>query len=550
MLGCRAVRRVPLFVFALLVLAGTWRALSADFWDDALFFQRIASNLLHHHVAAWNVSDGPVHGSTSQLFQFVAAFVLAVAPGWYQLATKVLLGGCLFATALFCARFVVRRTGAAGVVVLVCGLCAPPFLALIASGMETLLALAVLSAFFAFLPASGSRWLGPFVGVGVAAVWAARPDLLLLLPLPCAALLWERGLPLQRQRGLLIGGLWGAAGLGLLLALFWWGYGAAFPLSFHLKTHWLSSYDAAYRALSQEGERRELLTFCLLLLPFALLGLFRADALGRALLASALLFLAYHQLSTVAVMGYHARFQLPAAVPVLLAAGLGWPRFLTWAGARVAAGGLLLLWLPFFALAWQRGWIERTEVDFYLGWLTAPQYLAFVVPTAVLFGLVVVNASWRAWWVVPVAALFASLVGGFQLPPDQRDAAGLTRIASRMWALTGLYEVKRCLPEPLHLYHSELGVTGVLFADSKLTDLSGLMNPKLVFERPAFDSYCLADLPDVLFLPHRTHVRFNQEIAASECLKRYVHPERIQGSSSTLYLRADRLAEFERCPPR
>lgn len=533
------MRRVPLGVLGVLIAVAITRALANDFWDDALFFQRIAWNLLHHGTAAWNVSDGPVYGSTSQLFQLMATLLLAAAPGHAQAATKAFLGLSLLVAAVCSARFVIQRSGPSGVVVLLCGFLAPPFLALIASGMETLFALALLAGYFVFLPAPRTRGLWAFVLVGVMLVWASRPDLVLLIAAPTAALLWERGRPLIAQRSLFVAGASAIVGLLLFLAVMKLCYGTAFPLSFHLKTQWLSSYDDGYRALGLEGERRQLATFVAVLCPFVVIALFQADALGRALLLSALGFVVYHQLSTVGVMGYHARFLLPAALPVLLAAGIGWPRFLAWSGARATAGALLPIWLAGLALAYHRGWIERPDVDFYLGWVTAAEYGACVLPTAALLGLVVIGWSARAWWLVPAVALAAAVLPGVPSLPPQDDASGLTRIASRMGALTGIYEVKRCLREPLHVYHSELGVTGMLFLESKVTDLSGLMNPRLAFGRPPFDDYCLPDLPEVIFLPHRTHVRFNEEIAQSKCLERYRHPEWIPRSSSTLYLRED-----------
>jgi hypothetical protein len=55
-------------VFALHTLG----QMAVDPWDDALFFKRFALNTLDHGVAAWNLSDGPVHGNTTQLFQLLS----------------------------------------------------------------------------------------------------------------------------------------------------------------------------------------------------------------------------------------------------------------------------------------------------------------------------------------------------------------------------------------------------------------------------------------------------------------------------------------------
>jgi hypothetical protein len=107
--------------------------------------------------------------------------------------------------------------------------------------------------------------------------------------------------------------------------------------------------------------------------------------------------------------------------------------------------------------------------------------------------------------------------------------------------------VKACLPEPLHIYHSEIGVTGLLFLDSRVTDLSGLMNRHMVFDRTPFDDICLADPPQVLFLPHHVYKRLNREIKRGRCLRQYARPRGIPRTQSTLYLRRDVLAAFDRC---
>src|SRR5262245_12945424 len=58
----------------------------ARFWDDALFFRRVAYNTLHHGTAAWNPADGPVFINTSQLFQLVGTGLLAIFPQHYNAA--------------------------------------------------------------------------------------------------------------------------------------------------------------------------------------------------------------------------------------------------------------------------------------------------------------------------------------------------------------------------------------------------------------------------------------------------------------------------------
>jgi len=123
-------------------------------------------------------------------------------------------------------------------------------------------------------------------------------------------------------------------------------------------------------------------------------------------------------------------------------------------------------------------------------------------------------------------------------------------MTSNLNSMTGIDDVKRCIAEPTTVYHSEIGVPGVLFPDSTVTDLTGLMNRRIAFERPPFDGYCLASPPEVLFLPHWTHESLNREIADSECLQLYARPRGVPESSSTLFIRRDLVARFDACTNR
>jgi hypothetical protein len=541
-------------IFFALCSLWTMRALgSNDFWDDALFFQRIGFNLVHHGVAAWNVSEGPVQGNTSQLFQLLAALVVALAPDHYQLAVKLWSGAALWMALVLAARFTLRsglspsEPKAGALAVLLCCFCAPALHLLIASGMETLTALVVLGLFFLTLGRAharqfSSRAIELLALVALAVLtYGVRPDLL-LLTVPATCVLWEPGVPLLGQRRLLETFALTALAIGVLLALLRAYYGTAFPLSFYLKTRWLSPYDADYLALDLEGSRRQLLTWLTACAPFIAIALFRLRRWSGVLLLSSLGFVAFHHLSTVEIMGYHCRFLLPATFGVALAAASAWPTFAQRAGRWRWA--LVVLWPLGVVFFYLQGWIESTGVDFHLGWVDAWDWAAFVVPTCVLLSIPRAAEKWQ--WGLPVLLL----VGGLRplrLPDALDDQSGTRRLAASLSAMEGIYTLKECLPEPTHLYHSEIGVPGVLFLQSTVTDLSGLMNPHLVFDRPSFDSYCLADPPAALFLPHRTHQRFNREIAASACLRQYRRPANMGNSSSPLYLREDLLPSFEAC---
>lgn len=546
-------------IFVALVGVYTIHGLSSDLWDDALFFQRFGRNIVAHGTAAWNVADGPVHGNTSQLFQLVAATATAIAPGGYHVAIKVFLAICLVATygllagALRTWQPPDARGDLGARVTLLCGLASPTALLLVSSGMETPFAWAVLALSLLVLArldtddARSSRWLAVAVVLQVL-VYLARPDMVLLSAAAGAIVSIRPGLPLHRQHRLLGWCALVAVALGLTLLALRIGYGTAFPLSFYLKSRLLTPYDAGYQQLGVAGERRQLLTWIATTGPFVYLALFGRRRWTAALVAPALLCVLYHYASTIGVMGYHSRFFQPATVPVALAAALAWPRF--------ATGRVWLRILP-MAVGWPIGvflahrteQIEQLGIDFYLGAVPPGLWVVSVGATVWL----VVSAGVRRRWplavgLVPVVLLLGTLFAlPPRLPPALGDAPSVERIRKRMKAMKGIDIVRDCLPEPLHLYHSELGVPGVLFPRSRVTDLSGLMNPALVFGHPVFDDLCLPDPPDVLFLPHRTHERLVREILASRCLEGFVRTTGFGDTSSPLYIRRDRFEAFEAC---
>ncbi|MEN0064120.1 MAG: hypothetical protein AAGA48_18355 [Myxococcota bacterium] len=542
--------------FALVVALATFDALRRDLWDDALFLLRFANNFVTHGVFAWNVADGPVHGNTSQLFQLVATAVVGVAPGAYHVTIKLLSGFALVATWVTSAVTLrrLREPEPGPLYVLLCGLTAPTVLGIVSSGMETLLALWVLATFLlivAILFERGVRSTAAetaMFAAGHVAVYLVRPDMALMTLTLALGVLYEpdrRWFEQRRLARLVLAALAANAVLLGVLALY---YGTAFPLSAYLKNRLLSPYSPRYQDLGIVGERRHLATWALLTVPFVAMALFRRDRLVMGLLGGAALFVVYHQQTTLGIMGYHGRFFLPATLPVVLAAALAWPAFLrTVSGSRVIM--LMGLYAAGLALAHEASWIEDTT-GFYLGRLRWSRYVAYLAPLAVL-AAVPAAGRWRNVLVTTIGPLTAVLVALWAYPlrslPALDDEVATKRITRRMKAMVGIRKVRKCLPDTQHLYHSELGVPGVLFPDARVTDLSGLMNPRLTFERLPFDAICLPDPPEILFLPHRTHAELNAEILDSTCIQQFARPEGIPESSSTLFVRRDRLDAFERC---
>jgi hypothetical protein len=337
-----------------------------------------------------------------------------------------------------------------------------------------------------------------------------------------------------------------AAGLVALLVLFRAYYGTALPLSFYVKNRLLSHYDVDYLRLDREGNRRQLCTWLVLAAPFSYVALFRLRSWVGWLLAGAFALVGYHALLTVGIMAYHARFLLPALVPIAIAAKLAWPEFVATGSPWRRTLPVIAAWPALGIYAYTRGQIESQGANDPASWIDPRAYAAFGVPTLILLCSVALTGRARAAALIsiPLVALALFVVPLPRLP-EVLDDEHIEQRAALQWP--GLSEVKRCLAEPMHIYHSELGLPGVLFLGSRITDLSGLMNPRIALGMAAFDEDCQRDPPEVFFLPHRDYRHFNESIAASSCLRLYARVESTAPFSSPLYVRRDKFREFKRC---
>jgi hypothetical protein len=279
------------------------------------------------------------------------------------------------------------------------------------------------------------------------------------------------------------------------------------------------------------------------------MALVRRDRGTAALRAGAAAFAAYHFAATIEIMGFHGRFYVPAMAPLLLAAALAWPAFAA-AEAWRRSLAFAVLYPVACAFAYSQGWLEPHRGDFYLSRVWPAHYQWHVAAALVLvLGPLVPR---RRGLVVGIAVPLLVLAGAVHANPPaswrpRSDAQIVARMARRLNAMLGATDVKACMPEPLHIYHSEIGVIGLLFPDSHITDLSGLMNRGMVLDHAPFDETCLAAPPDVFFLPHLNYVELNREIQRSRCLRQFRRPRGIRRSQSTLYIRSDRVADFDRC---
>jgi hypothetical protein len=285
-------------------------------------------------------------------------------------------------------------------------------------------------------------------------------------------------------------------------------------------------------------------TFLAFVAPFLWVAGRRSSRRGLPMLVAALVFILYHLTTTQEIMGYRARFYLPAVIPLALAAAAEWDAlaarrtklqtllFLTAAGAAIAAG-------------YHSGAIENGEGAA----LDRVAELAYFVPLAMVVVLVLGMIRRAYPFALALSAVLAA-AGAIAAEPPRigsplSDAEYLTRSAAEVTTFRGLSDLARCLPGVRQVYHSEIGVLGLTLPDARVVDLVGLMSTELALSHPPFDAYCLRDRPEALFLPHRAYTRLNREIAESQCLRDYVRVVRV--SSSPLYIRQDLAPAYLGC---
>ncbi len=481
-------------------------------YDDAFFFLRFARNLVDHGVFAWNPAEGPVHGLTSQLFGLATVLVHLVAGPYTVLASRLLL-----AASLPLAAWLLLRAGGRPVPVTL-ALCSPVALATIASGLET----ATVLAFGAlWLAAVERQQRAPDAVVGALLVggYLLRPDTVLLT---APVLVLDR-----RWRALVVAG----AGLALTLGVLHIVYGSALPLSFGVKSGLADLTGPDFLARCRQAKLRHALYFALVAWPLLVAALNGGRRILRILLPAAL-FVGYHLFLTVDIMGLHARFFAPALPWLALAASDHRSR-----RALVAVVGGLAVVLVFAvgldALPPDQGWaIGRVSP-----WSTAAWVVAVLVAAAP-------GPAWPGGRLslVASAGLLGIALGDGRLPDRVPDDDGYAAaLSGEVTSWRGAERLRRCVGEDLSLFHSEIGVLGVMFPDARITDLGGLMTPAAQLDD--LSALCDARAPDAIFLPHRNYRRLNARLAQSGCILGYTQVT--EGGSSPLWLRDDHLAAWD-----
>ncbi|HVZ34698.1 MAG TPA: hypothetical protein VG963_19855, partial [Polyangiaceae bacterium] len=494
--------------FSLTVLALAVRHVSPEhfalFWDDALFFKRVSYNILHHGFAGWNQADGPVFVNTSQLFQLVATVLLGLFPGSYNAA--VTFWGAIALSASFPLLMAAARASLPGALLLFCLLQAPPIALSLTTGMETPTVTLILAAFlYVALCAQAPETIVRRLAALQVLVYAVRPDALLLSFTLVAGMLASR----TAWRQLLSFMAWTALGLLLLSAAFHAYYGTFLPLSFFLKFSPLSIYDSDYTGMGLTSKLQNLAQTVLMILPLAPVILLRRDRVNLALCAAGVVFIAFHGLTTFEIAAYHARFYEPA-LPFFFAAALrGVPELSTRTRqAGVFAFGVFaasLLWV-----AYQRGWIENAG-GYGPDIVTPLEYARYLVGVpALALALAVQNAGERLRRALPVAlaAGMAAFATVSSLPSSWgivSDEVSDTNTIGSHTADVGIDVIRRCFQQPFQMTHSEIGLPGVLFLESRIIDFTGLANPKVTDGSFDFEAMCTDERPEFIYRPHWTH---------------------------------------------
>lgn len=179
------------------------------------------------------------------------------------------------------------------------------------------------------------------------------------------------------------------------------------------------------------------------------------------------------------------------------------------------------------------------------------QYLVFLMGTPITAILLLCSSPARKWGALVACLGVATYQVFWTAPASARivaDADADLAVYSRNSGQVGIEVIRRCFSEPLQIMHSELGIPGVLFPESRILDFTGLANPAVAQSRFDFEQLCETSRPEFIFRPHVTHQRLNRELDHSACLaQNYVRVRAPRYSSCPLHVRRDLLAKFEAC---
>jgi hypothetical protein len=513
--------------FGVVVCAFYVSTLRLGVWEDGYFVLRFAYNFWHHGVFAWNPSDGPIYSMTSQLLQGLGTLLYALEPHHMVLTLKAALCLALFATLPVLGRIARddRAESAWGLLPAAVALSLPLVLEVIGSGLETVLAMMVVAlALRAVL-----RWQRGQAGAWPVAMmlwltYLTRPDAVLIPATLLVLLAWP-----DLRRLVQVAAI-SAAGFALLLFGFQRYYGTALPIAFYVKTHGITAQPGSLLAIYAAEKIKNAAQAAFFALPFVYVALHERTRLHVALLASGASFAAYHYVATIEVMGHFSRFYLPALVPIALAAALAYPAFLR--VRRVGRNALAFAgYLLVFAV------LQHIDASTRLAlMIDAWRFFPFLFGCAVML----FTPSERPLLAASLvsAALWALALAGYpvhELAFEDDTTILLRQIEPRL-VFRGLALARERL-EVRTLFHTDMGAPGVLFPETRVVDLDGLLNKDITLRHARFDDLCLADRPDVLFVPKKAYAELKREVLASRCIEGYRSVD--AGPKSPMRVRAD-----------
>ena len=476
-----------LLVFFLIVYIAFSAAHRPLEFDDAYMFQRYAIHFRQGLGISWN-PDGIHSGGMTSMGWFPVVLLLSYLP--LHEGGNLALGSCLTGLAglvllaVFVSRLakssLLRRFWLVLPLAILAPVAAISFRSNMKTGMDTMLSFTMdawLSCtIWGWLRSSGYEKKWPMlVGVAGACAVLARPEnglLAVLAPMLGALLLGEG----RRWRELAVVALTLAVILAAYEAWYFSYFHAAFPLSFYMKSqHPYRGYIGGWRW--RQG--KFLLQFAALAAPilaFPLLTLSR-----RTLRIGLVYFLpiavTFVYLGTVMqIMGLDARYYMPFAAPLLVAA----------------------FWMSDEAL--EAGWRDRT-------WGMAR--LLTVAAAAIIFCSVVAGRWLESWSSHP------HTVGGYSVP--RLMTAARQTLPEKPWfqmITTMANDIVKPLPPGSVIAASEVGLIGAAAPRVSIIDLAGLNNRDIALH--GFNMERLLDRkPLLIWFPHSDYTWQRKEMFCS-----------------------------------
>lgn len=462
--------------------------------DDAFFFVRYADNLLDSGAFSWNIGEQPVHGNTSQLYQAIVTVVHALTGRDAVLTPTVAaaLGALAYLVLLPLAYAVSRPLTDPTLRYLVCavavGLIAfdGQLFLLLGTGMETTWAMALVAlsllATFRLQNATSARGAVAACGLSIAAVYAVRPDALLLaLAAPAGLMLFARDRGLRRAG---LGAIVAALGsVGAFIGLCWIYYGEPLPLAFFAKTIPFSALppDGRYETLGYPfSHLRDTAILHMpetLLAVAALLGFTRLSPVLRGATLGMLAYVAYHLFLVLPIMGYFGRFYAPA-LPVL----------------------------SLLALVVVEGLLRHSRLPQGLRHLTTSGMI-------LLAGLGLLIASKTA---LTGLRVIATHVPAFDSDPALNTRAGaVAHVADQFPFFRGRMSAMIEALEPgCSIAATEDGLLSAYARGRRIVDLSGLHDARMAHEGFSAERLLNEQKPDVLAMPHPWYGDWTRAIEA------------------------------------